>query len=468
MKNNKTLWLTLALAATLSLGLAACADDGVGGKESTSETIETETELNVDFFDPSVPSEALSFLSNGDGTCSVSLGLCTDTHVVIPAVSPRGDRVTHIDKEAFVYSPMESITLPEGLTTIEESAFYHCGNLMSITIPASVTLIEDSAFAECGRLVEVCNLSALTMQAGSTTHGGVAENALDLYTTVDYQSKIQRFTGGYTFYVCDTAIYMIGYEGTEAKLTLPANFRGKPYAIHHSAFSGNKTLTEVIIPEGVTGIGRGAFTACDALTSVAIPETVRTIDDRAFSLCSGLTEITIPDGVTSIGYHAFGGCNHLTTVTMADSVKTLGSHAFYACSELTDITLSAGLESIGEYAFRSCAKLATITLPDSLSSIGGYAFEGCTALTAVTLPAGVTEIKTYTFSGCSLLEQVTLPAGLTAIAEKAFYHCENLLDLTFDGTMTAWHAVDKSNGWNDRVPADTVICGDGEVSLAAA
>ena len=41
----------------------------------------------------------------------------------------------------------------------------------------------------------------------------------------------------------------------------------------------------VIIPDGVTGIGDSAFFRCDNLTSVTIPDGVTSIGDSAFFLC---------------------------------------------------------------------------------------------------------------------------------------------------------------------------------------
>ena len=39
---------------------------------------------------------------------------------------------------------------------------------------------------------------------------------------------------------------------------------------------------ELIIPDGVKGIGNGAFSRCNSLTSITIPKTVQLIEDDAF------------------------------------------------------------------------------------------------------------------------------------------------------------------------------------------
>ena len=65
---------------------------------------------------------------------------------------------------------------------------------------------------------------------------------------------------------------------------------------------------DVVIPDGVTAIGKEAFMECVALTSVTIPESVTSIGNSAFCGCESLTSISIPDGITSIGNHAFTRC----------------------------------------------------------------------------------------------------------------------------------------------------------------
>ncbi len=51
---------------------------------------------------------------------------------------------------------------------------------------------------------------------------------------------------------------------------------------------------DVVIPNGVTGIGDFVFSYCSSLTSIGIPEGVTSIGDGAFMWCGSLTSIEIP------------------------------------------------------------------------------------------------------------------------------------------------------------------------------
>lgn len=80
------------------------------------------------------PTQSLSYVSNGDGTCTVcSIGSVTDACVVIPEIGPSGEKVTGV-------SPM---------------AFYGNKNIVAVEIPKSVNVIGELAFAACPRLVYI-------------------------------------------------------------------------------------------------------------------------------------------------------------------------------------------------------------------------------------------------------------------------------------------------------------------------
>ena len=93
---------------------------------------------------------------------------------------------------------------------------------------------------------------------------------------------------------------------------------------------------EVIIPNGVTGIGNQAFLSCKSLTGVIIPEGVTRIGSMAFSGCTNLMNVRIPDSMESIGHYVFSRCTGLKTLTFPCTLKEIGS---CLCDYFTQIFL---------------------------------------------------------------------------------------------------------------------------------
>ena len=65
-------------------------------------------------------------------------------------IIPKG--MTSIGKYSFCCAALNSITIPDSVTSIGNEAFYCCDSLTSITIPSSVTSIGDKAFSGCTNL----------------------------------------------------------------------------------------------------------------------------------------------------------------------------------------------------------------------------------------------------------------------------------------------------------------------------
>ncbi|MGA3006393.1 MAG: leucine-rich repeat domain-containing protein, partial [Opitutaceae bacterium] len=223
----------------------------------------------------------------------------TQTSYDIPA------DVTCIGKDAFTNcSNLTNITIPNSVTSIEESAFVCCG-ITSVTIPKSVTSIGDSAFWDCYRL------TSLTIQNGVTSIEGLAFRQCTGLTSVTIPQSVTSIGDG-VFDICSHL--------TEIKVDI-----ANPTYVSLDGVLFNKSHTELIqypagnpqksyvIPNGVTSIREMAFDSCTALTSVTIPNSVTSIGGGAFEGCTGLTSVTIPASVTSIGDHAFEGCTNLTS-----------------------------------------------------------------------------------------------------------------------------------------------------------
>ena len=207
----------------------------------------------------------------------------------------------------------------------------------------------------------------------------------------------------------------------------------------------------VIIPDGVTSIGRYVFEGCTNLVGVVIPNSVTSIEEMAFYKCTSLTNVVIPDSVTSIGGGTFYGCTSLTNVVIPDSVTSIGGSTFYRCTSLTSVVIPDSVTSIGGGTFYECESLTNVVIPDSVTSIGGSTFYGCTSLTSVVIPDSVTSIKEGTFYGCTSLTSVVIPNSVTSIETRAFTLCENLTIVKYDGTLTDWCGINFASESNPLI-----------------
>ena len=173
----------------------------------------------------------------------------------------------------------------------------------------------------------------------------------------------------------------------------------------------NGIRSDVIIPEGVTEIGRRAFESCHRITSITIPESVTSIGRMAFCECTGLTNVTIPDSVTNIYDWAFALCKNLKVLTIGSGVSFIGSKAFYICPSLVSIKVAADNRFfhssanclIHTYNKRLIAGCKNSIIPDdgTVTSIECDLFVNCDFPSAIIIPESVESIGEYAFDSCT-------------------------------------------------------------------
>ena len=139
-------------------------------------------------------------------------------------------------------------------------------------------------------------------------------------------------------YAIDDFNTVTKYLGNAKKIILPDGVT----SIGEDAFLFNKTITSVVIPEGVETIEKGAFWGCEKLKEVTLPDTIRRIGDNAFYNDVALTRIVIPDGCEEIGEDCFTGCKNLIDIYVPASVYDIGKDAFYTFNDDTVIHTSRG------------------------------------------------------------------------------------------------------------------------------
>lgn len=220
-----------------------------------------------------------------------------------------------------------------------------------------------------------------------------------------------------------------GYTGNAAEVIIPASLGGYPVtSIGVCAFKNSISLTQLVIPDGVTRIRSNAFQNCTALAQIHIPDSVTQIDTHAFYGCSSLKALRLHDNIDNINILAFYGCSairycspdSLTAYVLTD-VGYSFTHPDYPL-----LTLKAFEDASGQRTFTiaDCDESAvSVSFPDHVAAIDRYAFFNCDQLTEIIVPDTVTEIAQSTFEGCSSLNRITLPGSIEKIDASAFARC---------------------------------------------
>jgi hypothetical protein len=176
-----------------------------------------------------------------------------------------------------------SYTIPNGVTRIEDYAFYQCSSLTNVAIPDGVISIGDFAFTS-------------TSLAGVTIPNAVTN------------------LGANAFQFCNSLL----------EVTMPTGLT----TIAGWLFCSCPRLTSITIPNGVTSIGDGAFVGCHSLTSVTVPDSASSIGGAAFWDCTSLTNVTIGNSVTNLGDYALNGCSNLRAIYFRGNAPSIDPSTF--------------------------------------------------------------------------------------------------------------------------------------------
>ncbi|MBQ6079802.1 MAG: leucine-rich repeat protein [Muribaculaceae bacterium] len=325
------------------------------------------------------------------------------------------------------------------VTSIGNSAFYHCSGLTSISIHNSITSIGDDAFGNCTMLTSIDIPNSVTSIGGWAFYGCSGLTSIDIPNSVISIGE-DAFHGTTWYNNQPVGLVYAGLVAYKYKGTMPngtsITIREGTLSISGGAFSGCSGLISIDIPNSVTSIGDWAFYNCNELTDVTIGNSVTSIGNCAFLNCFGLSSISIPNSVTTIGERAFSGTAWLDN--QPDGLIYAGLIAYQYKGTMpngTSITIREGTLGITENAFSYCSGLASITIPNTVSSIGSFAFIGCNSLISICIPSSVTIINEGTFEECSSLISVTISNSVTYIGENAFGFCNALTNVNIPDAL---------------------------------
>ena len=300
-------------------------------------------------------------------------------------------------------SNLQSITIPNTVTTIGGEAFEGTDKLKTIDIPESVTSVGWLAFARAG-------FEEVTIPASSSKW-------------IDNNAAFQD----------------------NANLT-KVTFAQGTTAIQDRIFFGCVALRTIIIPDEVIYIGPGAFAGCEALTEIHLPASLQVLNNRLFRGCP-LRALEIPAGVIEIEGSALLGTNIAKlTVNPANTVfdSRDNCNAIIRTADNTIVAatdgafIPASVDSIAQEAFVELDGIRSLTLPANLKHIAPYGFMNLENLTLITShiqkPAGVLEQDVFENWYTNPYEQATLyvPAGTLAAyrADEQWNRFQNIVEMT--------------------------------------
>lgn len=360
-----------------------------------------------------------------------------------------------------------TLTIPENVREIKDSAFFGCNNLASVVIPSNVTIIGANAFGGCGNITDV----TISQRVCNSTLATIFPDSYTKITKVRFSGTITKF-GTRLFADC-TALFDISIPTTLKTLSAgtfarcqsltSANVPGTVKEIGTGVFSDCSSLNSVTLNVGTTSLASRTFENCSSLSQVVLPSSLVSIGQNAFFGCMSLQEIILPENISSIGNYAFANCHNLS-FEIPIGVRAIGTGAFAGCILLPSTLVLNDVESIGADAFNGCTNLKTVAISNPTAIVGDEAslrspFIGCTSITTVTIPAdcivstpngatwhtmqstfpdaydkittvsivaGANKVGFRAFAGCSALVSVMLPDTVLSLEQEAFDGCENL------------------------------------------
>ncbi len=376
---------------------------------------------------------------------------------------------------------IESIAIPGSIERIGQDAFGSCTALHTVTIENGVKYLENCAFEYCERLNTI-NIPDSVVSVGYDVLEGTA-----------YINDVTNWDGDFLF--VDRHLIATN-EGISGTVALPLD----TMTIASDAFYYQTAINEIILPDGLVGIGAYAFFGCTDLADIRFPDSVRVIganclmntayeedngnwDGNALYNGKHLLKVSydqqgmliLRDGILTIGADAFVNAYNMTIVVIPQSLQYIGRYAFYDGMGMSAIAFRGNetqwraIENVpklntisvyyncvpsGDYwiATNQTDRTATVigyegdaeqlTIPATIggytvTAIGNHAFAENTDLVSVSFPDRVTTIGNHAFADCENISTLVLPASLETIGESAFNYLISLQTVDIPRGVTA-------------------------------
>ena len=391
-----------------------------------------------------------------------------------------GPQVKTLSYKMFLHLPIEEITIPGTVTTIENNVFEDCTKLKHLTFEPStngsaLTMGYDDDGDDEGPFInsplESVNLNRdiiYTFGTPDTDTEGLFGSKPTL-TSVVLGEQVKSLTNNMFADAAITEIVIPGSVNTMgndvfhqcaslAKVTFEPSEEGAPLTMGYDTdgedenlFQDNNALTTLVLNREIiqtqTGVdtnSEGLFGGMSTLASITLGEQVKTLSTYMFA-GAAIEEIVIPGNVTSIANNVFDDCANLKTITFEPSEEgtTLaigysGGSSLFADTPLEKVNLdrelnylfpSSDLNDAAEGLFGNKSTLTSVTLGDNVKTLSPYMFakSGITTL-------NLNKVETIEDNALAnlALTSLTIPGNVMTIGNSVFANCDKLASLTFE------------------------------------
>ena len=334
-----------------------------------------------------------------------------------------------INTNAFAYSALTEITIPEGVQIMGNSIFAYAEDLDTVTFRGCPEAIGETAFLEV--TADVWYYDALWPAEMRGNYGGQLT-----WNPIQSGSIAEGTTGQVTWKLnADGTLVLSGQGDTEDCWDHYPEF-----------YQYRDQITGIVIQEGITYVGAYLFEGLYRVAKLQLPQSLEYIATAAFLNCDNIMSITLPASVTGMEANPFAGIEALTEIRVAEGNPSFRSVDGVLYFENTLVaypggkagasyTVPAGTQEIGTAAFFGNTTLNEVLLPEGLLAIMGNAFEEA-ALPKVTIPTSVVAIYGYAFGQCASLKEVTFLGSAPGFGGNAFQ--ETTATCYYPAEDTSW------------------------------
>jgi hypothetical protein len=400
-------------------------------------------ELILLSYDNILPDLFIPTTINGNVIRIIGEGAFKDSSSLNSIVLP--EVITTIRDDAFLNSSISNITISDSyslnsaLTLIGNNAFNNTSKLTEITIPRNVLTIGDNAFYMSG-LTKVIFTGKCPTNLGSNIFDNNNSKIDIIYNNKWTEDDIQRLRLSTTrilnfinidipFIVDENDPSVItGYNGRGGNVIIPLKINNvfiKKIGV--GAFADNNTISYITFESynnqqpQITIIGESAFYKCTGLININIPASVSIIGNYAFEECSNLKTINVQKENTKYSSDINGVLYNKTSDNKTSLIIK------YPEGKPDDIyNINEGVTKIYMNAFINASKLTSIILPESLNIIDFGAFENCVSLKSIILPKNIDIISSLAFNNCSQLSSIIFNRDINDITSMDFNSFANI------------------------------------------